>query len=199
MNCERFITWFFFCEDLSAPRLNPKLKEHPLSVVRDCLLNIFAATFHTEGRSSNRNLRKRYALVAGTHLSRNREPKFPLHNPRRKESPKFKTANVRNVPAIAVMPALNNSSGQHLNFPRKAQTACTRLITTRKLFVTHHHYLIARWVARLCLFCFLQRISPSKANVTGQTWKQERPTLERSQQTCCVLSVTLLIHSVLSS
>jgi len=31
-------------EELLAPRRNPKLECHPLSAVRDCLLNIFAAT-----------------------------------------------------------------------------------------------------------------------------------------------------------
>jgi hypothetical protein len=31
---------------LLAPPPNPKLEEHPLSAVRDCLFNIFAAAFH---------------------------------------------------------------------------------------------------------------------------------------------------------
>jgi len=56
-------------EQLLAPRPTPKLEEHSLSAVRDCLLNIFAATLHIEGRSSIRNLRSRHAVVTGTHLS----------------------------------------------------------------------------------------------------------------------------------
>jgi hypothetical protein len=31
----------FYCEEFSAPRSAPKLEDHPLSVVRDCLFNIF--------------------------------------------------------------------------------------------------------------------------------------------------------------
>jgi hypothetical protein len=38
---------FFYGEELLAPRPNPKLEDHPLSAVRDCLFNIFAATLHT--------------------------------------------------------------------------------------------------------------------------------------------------------
>jgi hypothetical protein len=33
-------------EELIAPRPTPKLEDHPLSAVCDCLFNIFAATFH---------------------------------------------------------------------------------------------------------------------------------------------------------
>jgi hypothetical protein len=59
----------FYAEELSASRLNPKLEDHPLSAVRDCLLGIFAATLHMGGFSSICNLRKRHAVVTGTHLS----------------------------------------------------------------------------------------------------------------------------------
>ena len=48
----------------------PKLENHPLSAVRDCLFSIFAATLHIGGRSSIRNLRTRHAVVTETHLSR---------------------------------------------------------------------------------------------------------------------------------
>jgi len=48
----------------------PKLEDHPLSAVRDCLFNIFVATHHTVGRSSIRNLRTRHEMVTDTHLSR---------------------------------------------------------------------------------------------------------------------------------
>jgi hypothetical protein len=36
----------FYGEELLAPRPNPKLEDHPLSAIRDSLLNIFAATLH---------------------------------------------------------------------------------------------------------------------------------------------------------
>jgi len=45
----------FYGEELSTPRPTPKL-DHPLSTVRDCLFNIFAATLQIGGRSSIRNL-----------------------------------------------------------------------------------------------------------------------------------------------
>jgi hypothetical protein len=39
-----------FCgEELLAPRPTPKLKDHPLSAVRDYLFSAFAATLHTRG------------------------------------------------------------------------------------------------------------------------------------------------------
>jgi len=53
-------------EELLAPRPTPKLEDHPLSVVSDCLFNIFAATLHIGGRSSIRNLMTRRAVVTGT-------------------------------------------------------------------------------------------------------------------------------------
>ena len=59
----------FLRKDLLAPRPTPKLEEHPLLAVRDCLCNMFAATVHIWGRSSIRNLRKRHAVSTGTHLS----------------------------------------------------------------------------------------------------------------------------------
>jgi hypothetical protein len=34
----------FYGEELLAPRPTNKLEDHPLSAVRDCLFNIFAAT-----------------------------------------------------------------------------------------------------------------------------------------------------------
>jgi hypothetical protein len=51
---------------LLAPRPTPKLEDHPF--VRDCLLNIFAATLNIAGHSSIRKLRTRHAVVTGTHL-----------------------------------------------------------------------------------------------------------------------------------
>jgi hypothetical protein len=38
----------FYGEELLALRSTPILEDHPLSVVRDCLLNIFAATLHPQ-------------------------------------------------------------------------------------------------------------------------------------------------------
>jgi len=49
----------FYGEELLATRPAPMLEGHPLSAVRDCLSNIFAATLHIGGRSSIRNLRTR--------------------------------------------------------------------------------------------------------------------------------------------
>ena len=53
----------FYGEELLEPRPIPKLEDHPLSAVHDCLFNIFAATLHIGVRSSIRNLRMRYAVV----------------------------------------------------------------------------------------------------------------------------------------
>jgi hypothetical protein len=36
---------FFYGEELLAPRTIPKLDDHPVSDVRDCLFNTFAATY----------------------------------------------------------------------------------------------------------------------------------------------------------
>jgi hypothetical protein len=68
----RFITaftsasvwWFrtvirFYGEQLTEPSPIPKLEDHTLSAVRDCLCSIFAATLHIAGRSSISNLRTR--------------------------------------------------------------------------------------------------------------------------------------------
>ena len=59
----------FYGEELLATRPTPKLEDHPLSAVRDCLFNIFTATLHIGGCSSIRNLRTCHAVVTGTHLS----------------------------------------------------------------------------------------------------------------------------------
>jgi hypothetical protein len=58
----------FYSKELLAPRPTPKLEDQPLSTVRDCLFNIFAATLHIGGRSCIRNPRTRPAVVTGTHL-----------------------------------------------------------------------------------------------------------------------------------
>ena len=53
----------FYGEELLAPRPTPKLEDHPLSAVRDCLFNIFATTLHIGGRSSIRNQRTHHTVV----------------------------------------------------------------------------------------------------------------------------------------
>jgi len=45
------------------------MEEHPLSIIRDCLFNLFAATFHIGGRSFISNLRTRHVVETRTHLS----------------------------------------------------------------------------------------------------------------------------------
>ena len=48
--CEMFRNIVSFCgEALLAPRATPKLVDHPLSAVRDCLFNIFTSTLHIAG------------------------------------------------------------------------------------------------------------------------------------------------------
>ena len=59
---------FFYGEELLAPRPTPKLEDHPVSAVRDCLFNIFAATLLIGGRFSIRNPRTRHAVVTGTQV-----------------------------------------------------------------------------------------------------------------------------------
>jgi hypothetical protein len=61
---------FSYGEELLAPRPTPKLEDHSLSAVSDCLFSIFAATLHTGCRSSIRNLGTRHAVVTVIHLSR---------------------------------------------------------------------------------------------------------------------------------
>ena len=60
----------FYGEEFLALRPPPKLQDHTLSAIRDCLFNIFAAILHIGGRSSTRNLRTRHAVVTRTRLSR---------------------------------------------------------------------------------------------------------------------------------
>jgi len=67
VNCSNMTR--FYGEKLLAPRPTPKLEDHPLSAIRDCLINIFAATLHVGGRSFILNLTTHHAVVTGTHLS----------------------------------------------------------------------------------------------------------------------------------
>ena len=65
----RPITKLFYGEGLLALHPTPKLEDHPLSAVCDCLFNIFTATLYTGGCASICNLRMRHAVVTGTLLS----------------------------------------------------------------------------------------------------------------------------------
>ena len=51
-----FLNMGFHGEVLLGPRPTPKLEGHPLSIVRYCLFNLFAATLHIGSRSSICNL-----------------------------------------------------------------------------------------------------------------------------------------------
>jgi len=55
----------FYGEQLLASRTTPKLKDHPLLAVRDCLFDISAASLHIGSRSSIQNLRTRHAMMTG--------------------------------------------------------------------------------------------------------------------------------------
>jgi hypothetical protein len=52
----------FYGEELLAPRPTPKLEDHCLSAVHDCLFSIFAATVQIGGCCSIHNLRTRTHL-----------------------------------------------------------------------------------------------------------------------------------------
>jgi hypothetical protein len=71
----------FHGEKLSGPSPTPKLEDHPLSAVRDCLFNIFTATFNIGGRSSTRHLRTRHALMTRIHLSHDKNPLITRQGP----------------------------------------------------------------------------------------------------------------------
>jgi hypothetical protein len=55
----------FYGEELLAPRPAPKLKDHILSAVRDCLFSIFASSLHTRRLS----LKMSHAVVTGIHIT----------------------------------------------------------------------------------------------------------------------------------
>jgi hypothetical protein len=79
--CIRLVTRpVFYGEELLALLLTPKLKDHPLSAVRDSLFDIFAATHHIGGRSSIRNMRMRHAAVTGNHSTPPTPTPTPHHH-----------------------------------------------------------------------------------------------------------------------
>ena len=64
---EYFLTFCFSRRGGVSASPKPQAGGHLLSAVRDCLFNLFAATIYIGGSSSIRNLRKRHAVVTGTH------------------------------------------------------------------------------------------------------------------------------------
>jgi hypothetical protein len=60
----------FYGEELLETRPTPKLEDHPLLAVCDCLFNILTATVHIGDHSSIHNLGMCHAMVTGTHPSR---------------------------------------------------------------------------------------------------------------------------------
>jgi hypothetical protein len=58
----------FYGEEVLAAHPIPKLEDHLLSAVLECLSNIFAATFNIGGSFSICNLGMHHAVVTGTHL-----------------------------------------------------------------------------------------------------------------------------------
>ena len=60
----------FYDEELLAPCPTPKLVDHPLLSVCNCLFNIFTATLHTGDHSSICSQWLHHAMVTGAHLSR---------------------------------------------------------------------------------------------------------------------------------
>jgi len=58
----------FYGEEFLEPQPTPKLENHPLYSVGDCLFNIFAATLYIGGRSFIRKLRTCYTVVTVTYL-----------------------------------------------------------------------------------------------------------------------------------
>jgi len=72
-----FTSWKRSLFFMLAPRPNPQVGP-PLSSVRDCLFNIFAATLHIGGRSFIRSLRTHHAMVTGTQLSRPEDTRLKI-------------------------------------------------------------------------------------------------------------------------
>jgi len=76
----------FYSEGLLAPRPAPNLEDHTLSVVRDCLFNIFAVTIHTRRRMRWAGHVARMAEGRGVYriLGGRPEGKRPLGRPKRR-------------------------------------------------------------------------------------------------------------------
>jgi hypothetical protein len=67
----------FYTEELLAPLRTPKLEDHPLSALRDCLFNIFAAAPHIGSRSSILNPRTPMPWGQGLIMARE-SPEFNI-------------------------------------------------------------------------------------------------------------------------
>ena len=68
--CPSGLSWLVIGWALPLPYcFITSIRHTTFTSVRDCLFNIFAATLHIVGHSSNRKLRTRHAVVTGTHLS----------------------------------------------------------------------------------------------------------------------------------
>jgi hypothetical protein len=58
----------FNAEDLLAPCSTSKLEDHPLSALRGCLFNVFAATLLIGCRTFIRNLKTRHVVLKVTKM-----------------------------------------------------------------------------------------------------------------------------------
>jgi len=58
---------YFTSQELLATRPTPKLENHHLSAVRNCLFNILTATLHIGGCSSICNPRMCHAVMTGSY------------------------------------------------------------------------------------------------------------------------------------
>ena len=59
----------FYSKELLGPRSTPKLEDHPLLDVCNCLWNIFVPSLQVGGHFSIRNHRTCHAVVTGAHLT----------------------------------------------------------------------------------------------------------------------------------
>ena len=105
----------FYRLRLLGPCQTLKLEDHPLSDVRDCLFNMFAATLHTGVSSPIRNLRTQHAVMTGTHLSRGSINTFrrnPKHAVPRKSARCKSVGSMRTdrLDESYVPPSLTNAS-----------------------------------------------------------------------------------------
>jgi hypothetical protein len=53
----------FYGEELLVPRPTPKLEDHPLSAVRGCLFNIFAATLRKKNEGCRKTIDARAYII----------------------------------------------------------------------------------------------------------------------------------------
>jgi len=127
----------YYGEELLASRPNPTLEDHCLSVSRDCLFNIFAATLHTGDRFSICNLRTRHAVATGTHL-----PWFYLL--KRSEISVFTNRTIQNlIPTSQRTKYATTTNTIQLTTLKKIMTAyCENIrITSRTICIQNSEYL----------------------------------------------------------